>query len=184
MFSEKRVAQMAAYLLNRRGGRMAYIKLLKLLYLAEREAMAKWGESISGDRFVSMPHGPVLSQTYDLIKGHGSDQSSWNDLIQDESNYEVSLRKAFDEDTLDELSKSEIDLLGQIFDQYGHMNRFEIVKFTHDNCPEWEDPNGSSFPIKPEAIFRVMGKSENQVQEMIKNYNEQRQLDSIRASLS
>ena len=94
MFSEQRVAQMAAYLLQKRGGRMAYIKLLKLLYLTDREAMMKWGESISGDCFVSMPHGPVLSQTYDLIRGFGSSvEDGWDFWVKDEDNYEVSLRQ-------------------------------------------------------------------------------------------
>lgn len=88
MFSEERVTQMAAYLLLKGGGRMPYIKLLKLLYIAERNAMAKWGESISGDRFVSMPHGPVLSQTYDLIQGHCGHESIWQRWICDESHYE------------------------------------------------------------------------------------------------
>jgi uncharacterized phage-associated protein len=184
MFSEKRVSQMAAYLLNKRGGRMAYIKLLKLLYLAEREAMAKWGESISGDRFVSMPHGPVLSQTYDLIKGHSGSQSFWNEIIQDESNYEVSLKNSVHNDTFDELSIAELELLDETFQRYGHMSRFQIIEYTHDHCPEWQDPNGSSYPIKPESIFRALGKTENQIQEMLKNYNEQQELDRIRASLA
>lgn len=186
MFSEKRVAQMAAYLLHKRGGRMAYMKLLKLLYLAERRAMAKWGNSISGDQFVSMPHGPVLSQTYDLIKGHEGSGSAWDDVIQDENNYEVSLRippQQVNEDTFDELSPSEIELLDATFNEYGHMNRFEIVRYTHDNCPEWVDPQGSSFPINPAALLRAMGKSEEQVQEMIKARNEQDQLNQVRAFL-
>lgn len=187
MFSEKRVAQMAAYLLHRRGGRMAYIKLLKLLYLAERRAMAKWGDSTSGDRFVSMPHGPVLSQTYDLIKGHEGSGSAWDDVIQDENNYEVSLRlspQQVNEDTFDELSPSEIELLDATFNEYGHMSRFDIVRYTHDNCPEWVDPQGSSFPINPAAMLRAMGKSEAQVQEMINARNEQDQLNQVRAFLA
>ena len=65
MFREEKVAQMAAYLLQKRGGRMAYIKLMKLLYLADREYMISYGDSMSGDRAVSMKNGPVLSQTYD-----------------------------------------------------------------------------------------------------------------------
>jgi len=72
MFSEPVVTQMAAYLLKKRGNRMAFIKLIKLLYLAERKAVSKWAEPISGDHFVSMPHGPVLSQTYELIKSQPS----------------------------------------------------------------------------------------------------------------
>lgn len=185
MFSEERVAQMAAYFLHKRGGRMAYIKLLKLLYLAERKAMAKWGESISGDNFVSMPHGPVLSQTYDLIRGNPSaSEMGWNHWIKDESNYEVSLTHAdFERDDLDELSDAEIAILDEIFIEYGHMRRFEIVDFTHNHCSEWEDPRGSSFPIRPESIFRAMGKNEDEVRKLIELNITQRQLDAIRNTL-
>jgi hypothetical protein len=115
---------------------MAYIKLLKLLYLAERQAMVKWGDSISGDHFVSMPHGPVLSQTYDLIKGHvtqGAD-SPWQKMIKDEQNYEVSLKNDFelddldDLDDLDELSLSEISILETTFDKYHEQQQFDSLK--------------------------------------------------------
>jgi len=48
---------------------MNYLKLMKLLYLADRESMRRNGRPISGDRYVSMDHGPVLSQTLNLING-------------------------------------------------------------------------------------------------------------------
>ncbi len=184
MFSEERVTHMAAYLLKKGGGRMAYLKLLKLLYLAERKAMAKWGESMSGDHFVSMPHGPVLSQTYDLIQGTSEVSSPWQKMIQDEDNYEVSLRHNVDLDDLDELSLSEVKILDEIFDEYGHMGRFQIRDYTHDNCPEWEDPKGSSYPIKPESIFRAMGKSEEQIKSLMGFHREQTQLDIIKSQLA
>ena len=66
MFNEQRVAQMAAYLLGRARGHTKYLKLMKLLYLADRESMKRHGHPISGDRYVSMEHGPVLSHTLNL----------------------------------------------------------------------------------------------------------------------
>lgn len=182
MFSELRTTEMAGYLLSKAGGRMAYIKLLKLLYLAERQAMARWGESISGDHFVSMPHGPVLSQTYDLIKGT-KDNSPWSSWIKDEANYEVSLCREIDIDKLEELSNSELKILDQTYEDYGSLSRFEIVEYTHDHCSEWEDPNGSSFPIKPESIFRAMGKGQEEIQKLISKNIEETQLDQIKSNL-
>ncbi|WP_282167106.1 Panacea domain-containing protein [Shewanella japonica] len=183
MFSEERVTQMAAYFLIESGRRIAYIKLLKLLYLAERKALAKWGSSMSGDRFVSMPHGPVLSQTYDLIRGHQSEPSYWQTCIKDEENYEVSLEQTITVDDLDELSRSELRILGEVFAEFGHMSRFEIVNYTHDHCEEWADPNGSSFPIKPESILRAVGKDESQISQLLAKFREDSQLDIVRAAL-
>mgnify|MGYP003375497353 CR=1 FL=1 len=184
MFSEERVAQMAAFFLEKRGGRMAYIKLIKLLYHADRAAMGKWGESISGDCFISMSKGPVLSQTYDLICGmESSSDAGWNHWIQGETNYEVSLKKPVTRNDLDELSDAEIEILEGIFKKFGHFKRFDLVQYTHDHCAEWEEPHGSSFPIRPESIFRALGKNKDQVQALVQQHNLQTQLDLARSSL-
>lgn len=52
MFNQRKVAQMAAFLLDHGKGRMSYLKLMKLLYLADRESMRRHGEAISGDRYL------------------------------------------------------------------------------------------------------------------------------------
>ena len=48
---------------------MSYMKLIKLLYLADREALLRWGRPITFDAYVSMDRGPVLSSVLDLING-------------------------------------------------------------------------------------------------------------------
>jgi len=50
-------------------GQMSKVKLMKLLYLAERESCRRYGEPISGDTLLSTPGGPVLSTTQDLMAG-------------------------------------------------------------------------------------------------------------------
>lgn len=182
MFSESRVAEMAAFFLSRLGGRSKYLKLLKLLYLAEREAMAKWGDSMSGDNFVSMPNGPVMSQTYDLIKGSAG-IGAWDSLIKDDADYMVSLRQPIDIEDFDQLSRAEIAILESIFQKYGDMGQYQLVDFTHDNCGEWQDPKGSSIPIPVERIFAAMGKSAQQIEQLVRCNAEQRELKAIKASL-
>jgi hypothetical protein len=49
-FNFKRTLQASAYLLRLDGKRMPYMRLLKLLYIADREWLAEMGESITGDR--------------------------------------------------------------------------------------------------------------------------------------
>ncbi len=56
---------------------MSYMKLIKLLYLADREALARWGRPITTDSYVSMKHGPVLSEVLNLITDPLSDQTFW-----------------------------------------------------------------------------------------------------------
>jgi uncharacterized phage-associated protein len=95
-FNEKKATQAAAYLLKRRGGTMSYMKLIKLLYLADRKALVRWGRPITTDRYLSMERGPALSHVLDLAtdgENPGSD-SIWAAVISEPSNYEVSLKGA------------------------------------------------------------------------------------------
>lgn len=145
-FNEAKAAQAAARLLKLRRGRMSYLKLLKLMYLADRQAILRWGRPISTDRYVSMDQGPVLSNVYSLINGDIPPQknSAWLELISAPENYEVGLR--VDEPPTSELSRDEERLLDEIFETYGHMSRWELRDFCHD-LPEWQDPEGSAIPI-------------------------------------
>jgi uncharacterized phage-associated protein len=60
--------QAAAVLLKEAGGKMTRLRLLKLLYIADRESIAETFQPITGDDVVAMDHGPVLSKTYRLIR--------------------------------------------------------------------------------------------------------------------
>lgn len=47
-YCEKRAAQTAAFFICRAGGAIEVLKLMKLMYLAERESLARYGEPITG----------------------------------------------------------------------------------------------------------------------------------------
>lgn len=82
MFSEKVIAQMAAYFVAKERGQMSILKLIKLLYLAERESLDVFGQPISFDRMVSMDNGPVLSRTLDHVNGFvESTEGGWDSWI-------------------------------------------------------------------------------------------------------
>ncbi|WP_133510573.1 Panacea domain-containing protein [Candidatus Thiosymbion oneisti] len=148
MFNERKAAQMAAYLLHKRGGTMSHLKLMKLLYLADREAMDRYGAPISGDLLVAMPHGPALSNTLNHMDGDvESSPGGWTDWISDQADYELRLRNPVSPEDLDELSEAELDVLDAVWEQFGSMGRWVLRDYTHTHCPEWEDPRGSSNPI-------------------------------------
>ena len=67
MFSSDKVLQEIVYLLGLNGGKMNLLKLMKELYLIDREAIAERDTSVSGDIFFSMKHGPVLSLTLNML---------------------------------------------------------------------------------------------------------------------
>ena len=160
-FNERKATQAAAHLLRLRGGRMSYMKLIKLLYLADREALLRWGRPISTDRYVSMDKGPVLSRVLDLASDGDDPEnpSIWASSISEPSNHEVQLKGDAGND---ELSDAEAALLDEIFQQHGHMNRWQLVRLTH-KLPEWKDPQGSAIPINYRDILKAGGKSELEI---------------------
>lgn len=184
MFNDRKVAHMAAFLLGLGGTRMSHLKLMKLLYLADREAMAQYGAPISGDCIVAMPHGPVLSMTLNLMDGDvESSPGGWDSLISDKENHELSLKRTVNRDDLDELSQADIGVLEKVWKQFGHMGKWEIRDYTHDHCPEWTDPNGSSVAIPYENVFLALGRSKDVAAELSAHIEAERSLDKIFATL-
>ena len=160
VFDEQKAAQAAAYLLRRHGGPMPYIKLIKLLYLADRRALIETGYPITGDRLVSMPKGPVLSEILSLITWESRDEDSeWRKHISLPSNYLVMAIGPQDEGKLSDYDR---DLLDTVFDDFSKMDKWDLVDYTH-RLPEWVDPEGSSRDIDPRVILRDAGYSDDEI---------------------
>ena len=81
-FDTTKVTQAAAFLLNRYNGFITRRRLLKLLYIADRELIQQTHRPLTGDKPVAMDYGPVLTRTYDLLKGEASGYEFWNRYIQ------------------------------------------------------------------------------------------------------
>lgn len=114
------------------------------------------------DKFVSMDHGPVNSITLNFINGLSDDRADWNFFITDRADHFIGLtNKEIKIQDLDELSPAEIKILELVWNRFGKMNQYELRDYTHKNCPEWEDPKGSSAPIPVERIFKFLGKADS-----------------------
>jgi uncharacterized phage-associated protein len=125
--------QAAAYLLHLEEGRMPYIRLLKLLYIAERELLAHKASPLTGDIYKAMEHGPVLSQILDLIKGKGSKSIEWETFIKRDG-YAIKLVR---EPGRGRLSGEVIDKLTEVSERYRERDHWELRDLTHE-FPEWQ----------------------------------------------
>jgi uncharacterized phage-associated protein len=159
-YNIRKAAQVSAFFAKKDGGAINVLKLAKLLYLADREFMGRYDLPILFDSLVSMPHGPVTSMTMNYVNGLSQEgRELWDEFISDRAGYQVGLVNpniAFDD--LDELSDAEVHVLEATWDKFGHMNQFQIRDYTHTNCPEWEDPHGSSTPIPYERVLKFLHK--------------------------
>jgi len=56
-FDIRKAIAATAFLVNRQGGKLDMFLGLKMLYLADKNSLIKWGKTITGDKFVSMRRG-------------------------------------------------------------------------------------------------------------------------------
>jgi uncharacterized phage-associated protein len=185
-FNQSKTAQIAAWFLDQAGGSMEILKLMKLLYLAERETLGAFARPLTGDRMVSMPHGPVLSQTYEVVGGQAaSEAGGWDAWISDRAGRIVALQDQCEvtRDAMDLVSDAELGILETVWGKFGHMGAWELRDYTHDSCSEWKDPNGSSSPITYESVFRALGKSKVAAAELAQLIRDDETVDRVFAEI-
>lgn len=136
-YNELKTTQAATRFIRAEGGRISYMKLLKLLYLADRAGLARRGRTLTGDRQVAMKNGPLGSRTYELIRQHGGDRKTnpWAVHIDKEGEYDVRL-KADPGDG--ELSDAEIAVIVQLSVEHRDHDQFQMADWCHLHCPEWK----------------------------------------------
>ena len=177
-FHQEKAVEAAAIFLKLYGKPMKYLGLLKLLYMADRIALKRLEQPISGDHYVSMKYGPVLSYVYDLIKGkqlNGGGNLWFKYISSRTTDYEVSL---VDDPGINELSEEEIEIIKEVYNTYGYLDRFDLAELTH-LFPEWEDPNGSAIPIPVEKILHMLKKTDEEIEEIGRNAEREAYLDSV-----
>jgi hypothetical protein len=156
-FHYAKAAQAAATLLRTEPGRkMNYYRLLKLLYIADRESLEKTGRPIIGGRLVAMNRGPLHSALYDLINGKDSQIAFWSEYFQtDPHEHELVLRN---DPGNDALCKLEIDLLNDIRDAHNTEDDFAVGELTHEfqEFIKNEPGRGSSKTIPFEDLLAAV----------------------------
>ncbi len=174
-FQEQKTTEASGVLLHLAGGKMPYLKLLKLLYISDRIALQEWERPITYDTYVCMNYGPVLSTTFDLIKGNIPQSQFWNAAIIRHGRYDLRVKDGL---PIKKLSKAEVDLLNRVYALYGKMDKFQLAEFTHA-FPEYKDPQGHSIPIMVEDILSGMGYSPSEVERVRSEIIEESEIAAV-----
>jgi uncharacterized phage-associated protein len=174
-FDEEKATQVAGCFLALRGGRMHYLKLIKLLYLLDRTSLIERGIPITTDRYVSMDHGPVVSNIYNLmIEDDPRMKPIWGKYISPPlGDYEIELLVK-DDLKPSRLSRTERRLIQRVFEEYGQRNRWDLRDYVLHRLPEWKNPHGSSIPITIADILHAGGETDETEVRAVEN-----ELDSI-----
>ena len=173
-FDLYKTIQAAAVLLKTTDGkRMSRLRLVKLLYIADRESIAETEVPITGDSVVAMKHGPVLSQTYNLIKGETFAAHDWERYFRS-SGQDVELEV---DPGFERLSRYDIRKLRTVAERFRDENEWDIVEHTHQ-FPEWLENyvEGTSRPISATDVLEALGMSED-APEILAEAKSRRQVD-------
>lgn len=155
----KKVVQAIGVLFREDGvDRMAYMRVLKLLYIADRITLAETGRPITGGPVYAMKRGPVLTEVYDLIQGQHLEMPVWDTFFQ-KQRYSLQLRGGHPD--VGALSKYEIKKLQEVAALYADCDEFQLSEETH-KFPEWinNDLGSSAKRISLQEILEAVGRGD------------------------
>ena len=175
MYSSDKILQEIVYLLSLNDNRMNLLKLMKELYLIDRASIEERDTSVSGDVFFSMPHGPVLSQTLNMLTDLVN--NNWGEYLEKvRANYfDIVLKKDI---SLDRLSVKDKEYIQNISKQFKEYTPEQLETYTH-SLPEWIDPKGSSVKIRYRDVMLALGKSEEEIYSAKQEYEKISELSRL-----
>jgi uncharacterized phage-associated protein len=153
-FSARKAAQAVNFFARQSGGQIEKLKLFKLIYLSDRNHMAKKGRPIFYDEFYSLKDGPVCSSIMNGVN-QASDSAVWDEYVAKNGNIVVSLKDT-DDSHLDEFSRSELEALRAVWDQFGEMTASKVRNYTHLHCPEYREIKSGRIQISYEEVLRAL----------------------------
>jgi len=138
-FNYKKATQAVNYFANKQNNKVINkMKALKLIWLADRYHIRRYGRPITGDEYMAMKLGPVASSLKDIIEQH--------DPYLDDAELSYSAAyiilnganhiKSKDDVDLDVFSETDIEALDFVYKSYGHLDQFELSELSH-KYPEW-----------------------------------------------
>ncbi len=135
--SYKKATQALNFFALKKDGKINKMKAIKLIYLADRLHLRKYGRPIVGDKYFAMKYGPVGSVTLNIA--NLSHKLSKNTIL-----YAKRYVKPIDKKTFASahpletnlFSKTDMECLESIYKEFSDKDQFELADITH-TYSEW-----------------------------------------------
>lgn len=161
-----KVAQTLGFLLSLDDNRkMNRVKLIKILWAADRIHMRRYGRTITNlDDYYALPHGPVCSLALDIARLNniehdgvfsGDEMAYLNEFFTSDSK-DTSMQKAPGNDFL---SESDEEVLREAWEKFKDEDPFDLADNISHQYPEWKKyesslrGNGGREKINVEDFF-------------------------------
>lgn len=139
----RKATQALNYFARKKDGKINKMKAIKLIYLADRYHLRKYGRPVVGDTYWAMKYGPVGS---DALRIANLEEKIGEEGLRyasgfiahpsgDANNRTIVSKKSVD---LDVFSQTDIEALESVYKQFGGYDEFELADLTH-KYPEWKN---------------------------------------------
>lgn len=139
MIETAKIVQAVCYILDRTG-KADKLKIVKLLFLADKCHLIRYGRTITGDDYWAMEYGPVGSATKDVLtfdKDFGSNELEYaSTFLKKVGEHEIDVLAPCNPESLDLLSETDVEALRIVVEKYGHLSTHDLILHTH-RYPEW-----------------------------------------------
>ena len=154
MLSSKKVTQVINLFARLSGNKIDKLKVIKLIYFADKYHLRKYGRTITEDLYFAMELGPVQSTVKDIIDNSfclSDGEKEYRKSYLDKNGHNVISINDVDSK---QLSKSDISAITLIWNKLGEYTKKELVDLTHEN-QEWkqcEDKLSSNSRVQLDII--------------------------------
>jgi len=137
--SYKKATQALNFFAQKKDGKINKMKAIKLIYLADRLHLRKYGRPIVGDTYWAMKLGPVGSRAKRAAELDNMPEEAYvyaKKYIRpiDEKKHHIESIKSAD---LDLFSKTDLECLETVYAAFADKDQFELKEITHE-YPEWK----------------------------------------------
>lgn len=137
-FNFKKAVQALNYFCHLEGGKINYMKAIKLIWISDRIHVRTYGRTITNDQYIAMKNGMVPSGTKDIVRKSRFLEDEVlnysNEFLSLPVNYEVS---ALSDTLLEVFSKTDIKILNSVYEHFKKFSQFDLSTYSH-KFAEWK----------------------------------------------
>lgn len=173
----KKATDAVARIIRQSGHGVDYLRIVKLIYLADRKSLSKRGIPIVGGHCFSMRKGPVNGDVMNFVNQRNA--PGWKKVISPRKGNTLSV---ISEPDYDSLSESELQMLDEVVGEHSAKTTEELVEWCHENCEEYEKVGVTERkPISVEAILQAEGKTKARIACVVREGSSLAKLDQLLA---
>jgi uncharacterized phage-associated protein len=137
-FNHKKAVQCLNYFAGINGGIINKMKAIKLIWLADRAHIRRYGRPIIMDQYFALPFGPIPSNTKDLAEVN---VFSSEDEVTYRNNY-INVIDKFTFQSVNKIdekvfSQTDLTIIENIYSEFGNFSEYELSELSH-SYPEWK----------------------------------------------